>query len=139
MTENDRYAHVEIGQLLSRFFQALDEQRYDDQVALVADGGTWLRQGKLLTGPDGIRSAMIERPVDFHTVHLISNLIVDQSGTEAGATFVGTAMAHQGEIPEGEPAPVSIAQVARYHATFVDTGKGWRIQSLRSGLLFKAL
>lgn len=139
MADNERPAELEIERVLYRFFQALDERRYDDQVTQVAENGTWLRQGKLLTGPDEIRSAMEERPVDFHTAHLISNLIVEPAGSEALATFVSSVLAHRGEVPEGEHPPVTLAQVARYDCTFTKNGAAWRIQSLRSAVLFKPL
>lgn len=130
-------AELAIERALHNFFWALDERRYDDQVAHVAPAGTWLRQGQLLTGPGEIRAALDQRPADFHTAHLISNLVAKPLDGHAQVTFLATVFAHRGAKPQGQLPPVTPAQIARYEATFVETGAAWLLQSLRSTVLFK--
>jgi hypothetical protein len=131
-------AEIAIGHALHDFFQALDERRYDDQVGHLTPAGTWLRQGKLLTGPDEMRAALEERPADFHTAHVISNLVARPAAGEARATFLATVFAHRGDRPKGGHLPVTPAQIARYQAILVEELAGWRIRSLESTILFKA-
>lgn len=137
MTEAYLSAEAAAGRTILLFFQALDERRYGDQCALMEDTGTWLRQGKLLHGPDEIHAAMGQRPADIHTAHLVANLDVQISSAGADASFLMQVFAHHGSAA-GEMPPPALSQIARYSVALVRDGSEWRIRSIRSIVLFKA-
>lgn len=60
-----------------RFFRYLDERRYDDLVSLLASQAVWHRQGRVLTGPQQVLTALEQRSPTMRIVHIITNLMAD--------------------------------------------------------------
>jgi hypothetical protein len=123
-------------QLPALFFGALDERRYDDVSALMADRGVWHRQGKALTGAADLLEAMHARPADFATAHIITNVVVETVGEEAVVTFHSTVFTYKGSI-EGPYPLAAPAQIGRYVARCALEAGGWKIADLSNVVLFK--
>jgi hypothetical protein len=116
----------------------LDEREYDKLAGLMAPAGTWLRNGVLLTGPEGVREAMRSRPPGFTTRHLITNIIVRPTGAEkADATFYMTVFVHSGDAPPAGPVPIDLpVHLSVFQQKSVLTPQGWRIAELSGTATF---
>jgi hypothetical protein len=120
-----------------RFFEALDERRYQEVGALIAADGIWLRQGEELRGPTEVSTALAKRPKDLTTLHVVTNLLVDARASDAAqATFCAIVFAHEGETSSIPPLK-GPKQIARYSATIIRQTSDWRFSSLMSHVLFK--
>lgn len=125
--------------VFNRFFLHLDESRYAELAALMAPGGTWLRQGTLLKGRDAILAALETRPANFLTVHMVSNLIVDGvSGEHLEGGFNATVFAHDVGAGETMPYPMDLPNVvSRYRAAARRIDGTWLIASLAGQYVFR--
>jgi hypothetical protein len=76
--ERDLVRNIEwdCSRLLVRFYNLLDQKRYQEMAALFTSNGVWVRLGKELVGPKGILEAMNERD-DWLTTHLVSNIEIN--------------------------------------------------------------
>jgi hypothetical protein len=128
---------VVAAQLPAVFFGALDERRYEEVAALMAENGIWHRQGKALTGPSGVLEAVEARPADFATAHIITNVIVEPSEGGAVVTFHSTVFTHKGDAQNPFPL-VAPAQIGRYAARCAIENGSWKIVDLSNVVLFKA-
>lgn len=92
--------------LVTEFYGALDEKRYEDMANLFAPDGIWNRLGVDLKGPAQILAAMTSR-ADWLTAHLVTNVRVKiLSDTRAETTQYITLYRHEGWSPEKGPAEV---------------------------------
>ena len=66
------YAKAACEAVVLAFFHALDTRRHEAAAALMAPDGTWLRQGKLLTGPREVLAAMEARAPQRTTCQVIT-------------------------------------------------------------------
>ncbi|GAA5232267.1 DUF4440 domain-containing protein [Verticiella sediminum] len=118
--------------LVLDFFHALDRRDHAGAAALFAPAGTWLRQGRLLTGPDEALAALDARPANRSTCHLVSNMRIRQtSETQWLATYYLTAFeALAGDDgAAGEPRLAAILECT----DVLDCQDGsWRIADKRS-------
>ena len=62
-----------------RFFNGLDRRDNEAVAGLMAEGGTWHRQGTALVGPAAVRAALEKRDPLRQTAHLVSNLWIEQA------------------------------------------------------------
>lgn len=76
-------------QLLVRFFQLLDAQRYDALVALFDVDGTWERPESVMLGRAEIAATMAERPAGRDTHHVVSNYLVQ---SDDGAVLMASCL-----------------------------------------------
>lgn len=131
-----RAAEHDAQKVLNRFFQCLDDGRYEALSALMAQDGVWHRQGKALKGPAGVLEAMRARPAGLATRHLVSNLVVDAATEDrADAVFYVTVYAHTGSAT---PAPVELPlQIVVFRQSMTRTAEGWRIAELSSTPAFR--
>jgi hypothetical protein len=136
----DQYATIrhEVQDVILRFFLHLDEQEYEPLAQLMAPEGTWLRNGVLLKGPEGVLEAMRARPAGFTTRHLITNIIIDASGEDrADATYYMTVFVHTGEARPAGPVPIDLPfHVSVFREKFARTPQGWRIAELSGTATF---
>ncbi|MES2185669.1 MAG: nuclear transport factor 2 family protein [Pseudomonadota bacterium] len=88
-------AEWQCANLLARFFQFLDEQRYDDLAALFTEEGKWHRQGKVLVGNYAILQALQARSKSLFVRHVLScpavTLVGDNRATVSAAVTVYAA------------------------------------------------
>lgn len=96
----------ECEQTVSRFFNCLDERRFEELVALMTPDGCWTRMGVELTGRAAILKTMAERSQTVQTRHLVSNFEFDKTG-ERDARSRCTVTVYRTEKP-GEMPPPSI-------------------------------
>ena len=116
-------------QLLIKFYNLLDEKRYEDLTGLFAEDGVWVRLGEELKGPAGILEAMRERE-DWLTAHLVSNIqitILDPNKVET-CQYV-TLYRIEGHEPSKGPASVVLPMgILRHRDTLVRDGEVWKFQ-----------
>ena len=131
-TPVDDAVHYQIERIIYSFFRYLDDQRYDDLAALFASDGIWHRAGKALRGPDGVKEAMLHRPVGFTTRHLITNVIVNATDANAvTASYYMTVFVHEGTERAKEPVPLQLPlHVSVFEQKFIRSATGWLIQGL---------
>ena len=135
----DHTTHHQIEQIIYLFFRYLDDQRYDELVTLFAPDGIWHRAGKALRGPEGVREAMNTRPVEFTTRHLITNVVIDLTGTDdATASYYMTVFVHEGEQRPKGPVPLELPlHVSVFEQKFTQSATGWLIKSLSGVATFQ--
>jgi hypothetical protein len=126
----------EIARLLARLGVILDEGRFDELPALLADGVTARTPGGTAEGRDAVvaqarRNHAPEQPIQ----HAISNLLIDVD--EEGADVRANLLAVFGEIatgpveePVAPPVEYATGQVVHYH--LVRTAGGWRISRIET-------
>jgi hypothetical protein len=116
-------------QLLVKFYNLLDEKRYEDLTGLFAEDGVWVRLGEELKGPAGILEAMRERE-DWLTAHLVSNIqitILDPNTVET-CQYV-TLYRIEGHEPAKGPASVVLPMgILRHRDTLVRDGEVWKFK-----------
>ena len=111
-----------ITDLVMRLARMLDEKRFDDAPAILADDATVRTPG----GTAGGRAAVVEQARRNHTVrtqHVITNLLIDLDGdrAEAGANLLVTFAPTAGETTMlGE----------RYRFEAVREPVGWRLSTI---------
>ena len=132
------HSDPEIGEVINRFFCALDDADYESCCSAFSDQGSWHRQGKLLQGAEMIRSALQDRGTEFLTRHLITNMVrrtVEEETAEV--SFYSTVFAHRGPTAGAPPASGAPSVLAVYRASLVRERGTWRIKSLRSTPTFR--
>jgi hypothetical protein len=121
--------YSDLQQITHRFYYCLDEQRYDDLVALMRPDARWHRQGKVLDGHAAIRDALNERPRSQVIRHVITNTFVDgDSGNEA--TLNAYMTAYRFDDGTRRERPVTITGPFRMllvRKRFVREAGGWLI------------
>ena len=121
-------------QLVTAFYGALDEQRYEDLANLfVTEGGIWNRLGKDLVGSQAILAAMKTR-TDWLTAHLVTNIRVNVIDKDHAETIQYiTLYRHEEWKPEAGPAPVvpPLGILKHWDKQF-RVGQDWKIAHKRS-------
>jgi ketosteroid isomerase-like protein len=98
---------VLMANLTAEFYACLDDRDYEGVLRCLTPDAVWVRRAVRLAGRDAISKAMHERPADFHTRHLVTNVRVQQTRPDAGTvTFYMVGLPHVGPVPEGEYVPV---------------------------------
>jgi 3-phenylpropionate/cinnamic acid dioxygenase small subunit len=124
-----RAAEHDCARLIALYANLNDDARWDDVVALYAEGGVMFRPTAPDAGVEGreaILAAFKARPART-TRHICSNVVIDVEsedsarGTSAMLLFTG----------EGAPL------VGSFHDRFVRTVEGWRFAERRGSLIFK--
>ena len=120
---------LQMSNLTSRFYACLDARDYDGVIACCADDAVWHRRGQPVTGHAAIRKALASRPLDFHTGHIVTNVIVEQaSDTEGRVMFYMAGHPYNGEVPDGQYVPLPHAHIlAAYCDTMRKVGNRWFI------------
>lgn len=104
--EERRAIQWDCQQLILRFYGLLDEKRYPELADLFAPEGVWVRLGRELVGPEGIRKAMTERE-SWLTMHVVSNLRIEvTTPLRAESVQYVTLYRQEGYDPASGPAPV---------------------------------
>lgn len=123
--------------LLIKFYNLLDQKRYEEMAALFTSDGVWVRLGKELTGPSGILKEMNERE-DWLTVHLVSNIeinVIDQDRAETMQLVVQYRA--ENYDPATGPAPiVSPMGVLRHRDQLVRDKGAWKFERKTSRAVF---
>lgn len=138
MPNTDIECSVECERLVIASYSLMDHGKYPETVALFASDGVWVRGGKPFTGQDAILASLNERSPEDISRHLVTNVVVTQSGpdeAEATALFVplrGRRNA-EGAIPLSPP-----AMIGDLFYRFRRENDAWRISELRPSPLFKA-
>ena len=111
-----------IADLVMRLARMLDEKRFEDAPAILADDATAQTPGGTSRG----RAAVVEQARRNHTVttqHVITNLLIDVDGdrADAGANLLVTF------APEAEE-PTMLGERYRFEA--VRQPAGWRLNAI---------
>jgi hypothetical protein len=119
----------EITDLVSRLGMILDEARFDELPALLADDVSVTTPGGTAHGPDAVvaQARRNHRP-ELGIQHVITNLLIDLAGDQAQAR--ANLLAHFGTPtdPPTRPAPVLTYTLGEvYHFALTRTPDGWRI------------
>ncbi len=94
--------------LLARLFMGLDGHDYDALTNCFAPDGSWLRQGKTLSGREQLRKVLSEtKPATRTTIHVVSNVCIDRQTADSGlGRFYLTVYRHDSDSPPPYPVPV---------------------------------
>ena len=124
---------IEMANLTAEFYSCLDDRDYEGVLRCLAPGAVWLRRGIPLVGPEAIFKALQDRPNDFHTRHLATNMRIHQFDAQNGTvTFYMLGLPHVGRIPEGEYAPVPTPHILNlYRDTMKKIDGRWLITEKR--------
>jgi hypothetical protein len=118
--------------VLVRFFHYLDRRAYEKLAGLMTTQGVWHRRGTELVGAEGVLAALRERPPDFVTRHLLSNVVVDW--TDSDSATVSYELSVYARDSAKPPRHVSIMtgedQLER-------TNGNWLIRSKKAEPLFR--
>ncbi len=116
----------------TRFFHCLDRRDYSGLVALMTDGGVWVRGGTRLSGGPAILDALRDRPAGLTTRHLLSNLVVDlEAEGLARVSYELSVFMRDGE----SPARLSVMMTGEDRLEH--DGRAWRIQLKQARPLFQ--
>jgi len=121
------------------YARAVDFRDYDAFVELFAEDGV-LDVGAPLEGRKAIREAIMRRPDELKSRHVLTNVFIDvqDENTARGISYL-TLYRHQG--PESlAPGPIEFdgpAAVGHYEDQFVRTAEGFRFRRRRLHLAFR--
>ena len=123
--------HPAVG-LVIAFFAALDRREHAVAAGLLAPQGTWLRQGKILTGPAEVRAALDARPVNRATCHIVTNVRLDpKDEAHVAVTYYLTAFEAVADNA-GTPAEPRLAAILECQDQIVRAGNTWHIIDKRN-------
>lgn len=116
-------------QLIYRFYQCLDDHRYDELASLFTSTGAWVRLGKELVGPQGILDGIRERK-NWVTVHLVTNVqIAVADGLRADSSQYITLYRHEDWNRDQGPAPVVLPMgILRHRDELASENGVWKFQ-----------
>lgn len=93
----------QMSNLTSHFYACLDSRDYAGVLGCFAEEGEWFRRGSSVRGTAAITKALANRPANFHTAHVVTNVRVHlTSESEGYVLFYLTGHPHTGDVPEGE-------------------------------------
>lgn len=105
--EVERAVEWDCMQVVNKFYNALDERRYDVLVNCFTEDGIWKRQGKELQGRDVIMTAMQERGENLIIRHVVTNIEVSvEDDDHASTAEYVTIYRYDGEQKLDGPAPL---------------------------------
>ncbi|HEX4408559.1 MAG TPA: nuclear transport factor 2 family protein [Xanthobacteraceae bacterium] len=120
--------------LLARLFMALDAHDYDTLGHCFAPEGSWLRQGKTLSGREQIRKTLLDtKPATRTTIHVVSNVCIDRQIAQSGTgRFYLTVYRHDSSSPPPYAVPTP-RNLGLCQVDYVLTGSAWLIRHLQTG------
>jgi hypothetical protein len=135
-----KHTNSDPADVILRFFRSLDDQAHDRIPNLFCDDGVWHRRDLAHKGPDEVRRSLADIPPVMPTVHLVTNLQMDQSSAnEARAVFYVTALRPSAAVditstPWGMELPLV---VTLYKADLKMVAGEWRIKAIRNDPIFR--
>lgn len=126
--------------IILRFFRYLDDREYDRIPNLFSSDGVWHRRGVATTGPDQIRQSFVEIPPVMPTVHLVTNLQIDQvSPHQVRAVFYVLVLRSSSGVNSGSPPwPMEMPLMLTLYKTDLTSAAGeWRITMMRNDPVFR--
>jgi hypothetical protein len=131
--DEERRIEWDCTQLVTAFYAALDEKRYEDLAGLFAVDGIWNRLGVDLVGREAILQALGTR-VDWLTAHIVTNTrVAVRDMNHADTVQYITLYRHEDWAADAGPAPVVLPLgVLKHWDTHVRVGSTWKIASKRS-------
>lgn len=121
--------------VILRFFQCMDERRYDELLALTTDDCLWVRNGEELKGSEQIRAALDARSPTMHIHHILTNLEVDASenGTATMRAYL-VSYRHDSGKPLDGPAPLDRPRaIFKLAGTLRKDDSRWQVSYLTNG------
>jgi hypothetical protein len=132
----------EIARLVGRLGVALDEGRFEDMRALLAEDATVRTPGGTSEGRDAVvAQAALNHPVDQPIQHVITNLVVDldDGRARARANLVVYFGPLDGGAEAGLPAPpVEYTTGEVYRFDLARTADGWRFTGIEARPLWRS-
>jgi 3-phenylpropionate/cinnamic acid dioxygenase small subunit len=128
MDDDDAIAEWRVARVLSRYCRYLDDQRWDDVVALFTEDCVFETMGQRLEGRSHVRSffpqesTVGDRPL---AMHMLSNIVVDLDGDEASAESDWVMLSRDDQGATG------IGLAGRYRDRLVRVGEDWLIGQRR--------
>jgi len=132
MTPDTAASTIKLTQLLNRLFFSLDEFRYGQVLQCFEADATWERQGEVLRGTDAMRAALDRRPSTQRIRHVVSNVLVEQSGADA-ARLVAYMTAYRYDDGVRREGPVRLDGPLRLSVVSGQARRseaGWRLAEL---------
>ena len=121
------------------YARGIDFRDYDGTADLFTEDGE-LDAGVPLRGREKIRRALLRRPDELRSRHVLSNIFIDvvDEASARGVSYL-TLYRHTGE-ESLQAAPIELAgpaAVGHYEDTFTRTAEGWRIARRKLHFAFR--
>lgn len=131
--EEERKIEWDCAQVVNRFYNSLDDRRYEALTDCFMEDGVWKRQGKELHGRDAIMSAMEERGDNLVIRHVVTNIEVNiQDSDHVSTSEYVTIYRYDGDEKTEGPAPLDGPGVIfLYKDKMQRTDSGWKISDKR--------
>lgn len=119
-------------QVLTRFFNAFDQWRYEDMAGMFATEGVWHRAGKSLSGKDAIVGELNKRSRTQTVRHVITNVQVDVRQVDAADFLLYvTAYIHDSGVKASSPPKIQMPSLLLVvPGKMVRQGDDWKIASM---------
>ncbi len=132
----DTLDYVECQRVLYRFVRALDEGKFDEVAATMADDGVWHRQGEVLKGRAAVVAALNKRGPAVLTRHMVTNIVIESTGPDSALSRC-TTLVYRSEASTAPPVKMDLPRsVADYEDRFVRRNGRWEIFERRSSRIF---
>lgn len=127
-----RAVEWDCAQVLTRFFNAFDQWRYEDMASMFAPDGVWHRAGKSLSGKDVIVAELNKRSRTQTVRHVVTNTQVDvQGGHTADFLLYITAYIHDSGVKASSPPKIQMPSLLLVvPGKMVKQGDDWKIASM---------
>ena len=127
-----RAVEWDCAQVLTRFFNAFDQWRYEDMAGMFAPDGVWHRAGKSLSGKDVIVAELNKRSRTQTVRHVITNTQVDVQGAHtADFLLYVTAYIHDSGVKADKPPKIQMPSLLLVvPGKMVKQGDDWKIASM---------
>ena len=119
--------------LISRFFNSLDERRFQDLTSLMTPEGCWVRLGVELKGSAAILKAMEGRSVTVQTRHLVSNYEFERTGRQTARSRCCVTVYR---IETGQPASSASPSIFVFEDEYKLLDRRWQIDLHRGQSAF---
>ena len=119
-------------QVLTRFFNAFDQWRYEDMADMFAPEGVWHRAGKSLQGKDVIVAELNKRSRTQTVRHVVTNVQVDvKEETSADFLLYITAYIHDSGVKAEKPPKIQMPSLLLVvPGQMVKRDDAWKIASM---------
>lgn len=128
---------VECQRLAIASYSLMDQGRYEETVALFSEDAVWVRGGRPVKGREEILAALRQRPETMVSRHLVTNVLVERTGTDAASATACFVPLRGDRRDDGSVAMPTIDSVGDLSFKFRREAEGWRITHLQPQPLFK--
>lgn len=136
MLPSDRQACIST---VIRFFGALDNNAYEDMMAMMSTDAQWHRQGEILRPGQAMLDALNRRSPTRTVIHVLTNLDARERG-EGQIVVTGYSTAFQFDDGQHRSAPLPLdapSSISAVHVKLKQVSAVWKLALSKSRPLFR--